>query len=183
MITSLAFSLTALLAMLGLLRVWRRRDRVSHAVRTGSWLLLFGITAGWALVEGPEYGITFALLLFSLVAIAVLAATAAWQSPAQPAKTETSQPLLESSGGAAFGTFMVIGPLAATAMAFLSIALIGLMPISRVSGLAIAAFLFPLAWAVVATIVSMRNRKGRDAVVLGAVAALSGAYLYFPVTT
>lgn len=177
MLTALLVS--GLIIAAALLRwVWRRQGPGPAIVRVVAWSLPIVVATAWVESAGPEYGISFMFLAGSIAMLLVLALSVDWQAPAQPSNIPIDKPLLEQGNWAALGTFVTIGPLAATAACLTTVALIGVLPLPRPTAMALSAFVFPLAWAVAAAVVGVRERTRWDAALLAAMSLLSGVYLW-----
>ena len=174
-----AFLVSGLIIAAALLRwVWRRRGPGPAIVRIVAWMLPIVVATAWVESVGPEYGVSFMFLAASIAMLLVLALSVDWQVPAQPSNIPVDKPILQRSNLAALGTFVTLGPLAATATCLSTVALIGVLPLPRPTAMALAAFVFPLVWAVAAAGIGMRERTQWDAGLLTAVSVLSGVYLW-----
>ena len=166
----------SLLGVGGLRFAWRGKERRHQIARWGSWLSLLLAILCWSAISGAEFGVSFALLAFSLVALVFLGFNATVK-PGQNAKPAVLLEEVNSSRLRKCMTFLVVGPLLGFTSGYGTLVFMLILPFSTSTQLVVASFLYPTLWAIFAFLVCARDRKLADALVMLAVLGLSIGYL------
>ncbi|CAA0090777.1 Uncharacterised protein [Halioglobus japonicus] len=178
MIPSFLYDLLALLLCVAgilLLRLSWRRQRTA-LVWTG-WLLLALSPVVWSVSAGVEFAVSYALLALSIAAWLLIAVNVERQ-PAKAGNGAVDTATLPATTALhKLGTFLVAGPLAASASLLACALLVGLASgaESRGNSMVLTAFVFPLAWGAAVVWVCASDRLLRTAgllLVVTVVAAL-----------
>lgn len=166
-------------AGVGTLRAaWRRPQLPWRWAAAAGWLLLALSLYSGALAWGWEFGASYMLAALSLVAVGILLAN----SERRPALAERKAGANSAQGGSSAAhkwlLFLVAGPLAAVASCQLTLLLVLLLPGDEIGSMAVAAVLFPLAWALLAFYACYQNKPSRLGCGLLLAAVLSSLALY-----
>ena len=146
------------------------------------WALLPSTAVLWSMAEGVEFGISFSVALWSLLACCVIAAGAEYRRAKVPKKpaaeaAQNIQPLTATSTGQKFLTFAAAGPLALVTTCLATVVAVRLIPVDTGAQMATAVVLFPVLCALVMVWCCSGSSSGRNALALVIVGALSGTLL------
>ena len=164
---------------------WRGTQPRARLLVVIGWVLLVLGMLVWSRAEGAEFGVSFSLALWSLIAWCVIAVGAKYRTAKTANKTpadsntDDNARLLSATGtGQKWFTFIVAGPLALVTTCLVTVVLARLLPVDIGTQMVSAAFLFPVLWAVAAVYYCASDLNRRNAQILVIAGLLSGAWLF-----
>lgn len=168
----LAALLVNLAGMLLLFAAWRRRGRRWPLALVG-WAALIGAWALWRGISGPEFASVYVVIATALIAWALIF----YNRQNKPIKTVAKMPYRPFAfNGAGWWhglvRLLVAGPLAAFASLALGLLAVSSMPCDPANRLAGGAFMFLLAWTLMACWACAAARLRRPALVLVLIAGI-----------
>lgn len=179
-LTASGLALTSLLLCgggVGALRVgWRRSDMLGRLAPTAGWVLLAAAIYIGVQAWGAEFGITYVLAAFSLIALMGVALNIE-RRPVVPDKggIQSNHP---SSTWQKWLTFLIAGPLIGLVSCQLTLLCASALPGSEVSNMATAAIVFPTLWGVLSYLSCLVGNSSKQAVVLTVIAVATSLALY-----
>lgn len=185
MMEGILAALTSLLAVACI--YWSWRDRGQAVVSATGWLLALGSAVVWSHVLGPEFGVTFAIIVFMcLTWLAVLADVAARKgSDTRAADTRAAprpyQALVWPRAGQLLQQgvlFLLSVPAAGVLTLMLSVALVLYLPWTLLNKLAVAIFLWPVLWGVLSAWIAAQQKVSRPALVVASLFVVSSLALF-----
>jgi len=128
-----------------------RKKTVATRTRTlmlyGGWSSIFISLIGWIQIKGIEFGIAWWCIFIALLSL-FLIATNATSSKTSTIKIQYRNQFISiKRSGKSLLTFLYAGPIALISSCFLSIIIGELLPMQKANSLVLAAFLFPIIWA------------------------------------
>jgi len=173
---ALAISITAS----GLVYYSWRRSGNAWAAAAG-WLLAFGSAFAWVRALGAEFGVSYAIIIFTClvwaaVALNVEATGAAGQSATRPLQAMHWPGARD--WGRHGGLFLLSVPVAGVVALMLSVALVLPLPWSLLHKLTAAIFLYPVLWGALSAWICAQDKLARPALVCLGLAAVSALLLF-----
>lgn len=158
---------------------WRRAGKAWAAVV--GWVLAFASIFVWSAALGAEFGVSYAIIIFTCL---VWAAVALNMETASAAGQPTLRPLRSLHWPDAQdwrkhgGLFLLSVPVAGIVTMMLSAALVLLLPWSLLHQLTVAIFLYPVLWGVLSAWICAQDKLARPTFACSGLAAVSGLLLF-----
>lgn len=170
----LAFTLTAPVAGVGVLRwAWSGAGR-SAALNGAGWALLLGGALAGGLAEGA-WGVSVSALTGMVAAFLVLAWAAAVSPPSKARASnrrvglipETGEPLRLLSRTLTFVLVALVAAIVSVGLAVTTRGVAGKAGLGAADATVLAYFILPIAWTLIAFVLLMQESRRRQAIVLG----------------
>lgn len=138
---------------------WRRKGFGNHLMVAGGWAMLLLATFLWCRIFGTEFGISYSLAWFATCAVFAVLFNREYSEPL--VSTSSCAKTDNSGTGRKWLRFIAAGPVALVSCVPLTLLFTLLLPLERVSQMALASVLFPVLWALGAYWSSARDNPGR----------------------
>lgn len=163
----------------GLYSAWRRFALSGAAVVAASWALIAVSLWAWSRAFGAEFGVSFALIAFSLFGGLALLVNFEVRERKGDRPANTQAVTIDPRSWGRHGLlFFAVVPLAGAASIFCTVLLCGLLPWHDTDKMVLAVLLVPVVWGLAAYWVCADSRPLRPIAVLLACALAPALYLY-----
>lgn len=122
--------------------------RARSLVLLGGWVSIFISLMGWIQIKGIEFGLAWWCLCVALLSFFLVSTNATGTKNSIDKRVYKNRLISLKRTGRGFLTFLYAGPIALAASCLLSIISSELLPIQKANSLVLAAFLFPVTWAI-----------------------------------
>lgn len=173
----------AVLSAILLRLCWQKKGSSWLALRLTGWGALLTCAAVWSSSVGPEFGIAFSFLTFSVSAWAMVGLNSQFRArklerKKMENKVNKKLEIRDYKIAYKIGIFFTAGPLTIICTAFLSITLCSFLPLEKGNIMVTTALLYPVVFAIASYIICMNRRPLRDGIFMASSASLSAAYLF-----
>lgn len=133
---------------------WKENKSKTPSIKTrslvllGGWASIFISLVGWIQIKGTEFGLAWWCLFVALLAFILILTNATNSKNSIDKRVYENRLVSLKRTGRGFLTFLYAGPIALTASCLLSIISSELLPLQKANSLVLAAFLFPVSWAI-----------------------------------
>jgi len=163
----------------GLYSCWRKMPLSGPLVVALSWLLVAASLWAWSQASGVEFGVSYALMGFSLVAWLVLLFNYEVRESKQARSAPSASVTVDSrSWGRHALLFVMTLPLAGAASIFSCVWLCSFLPGHTTDKMVLAVFLVPVVWGLAAYWAGADPRPARPALALLLAIAIPALSLY-----
>lgn len=160
---------------------WSWREQGLPLVALTGWLLALVSMISWSQVLGPEFGVTYAIMVFTCLAwIVVFKGMAARRAesgttlrPYQRMSVPDMSALLKHGS-----VFLLSVPATGMLTMMLSVALVLYLPWSLLTKIAVAIFLYPVLWGAFSTWICAQEKTSRSALTIAGLFLISSLILF-----
>lgn len=172
-------ALTSVLAVGCIYWAWRKKGRALVAAL--GWLLASMSMVSWSGIFGPEFGVTYAIIVFVCLVWGVsfkgmearLFANKASQRPYQRVSAPDVSILLKHGS-----IFLLSVPATGVLTMMLSVAVVLYLPWTLLTKVTVAIFLYPVLWGALSAWICAQQNAARPAVVLAGLFLISSLILF-----
>lgn len=165
---------------------WQRKklNKNSHEwpavklITWGGWLTAFACLWGWGQIRGAEFGATYWFIFLALVAWGTIFFNRTVSPENAMNRPYRNQFVSIKKIVKSFATFFLAGPLALVSSCLLTILVSSWLPMERANQLVLAAFIFPVLWALVSFWICATQKRLLPGSAVSLAAIVSGVLLF-----